>query len=245
MSLGAVPCSECALRRLSAFAPVEGDELAFIQSMKRAHFRFDAGATVITNGQERADLYTLYSGWAYRFKSLPDGRRQILNFFLPGDLVGLQASMFTHATYDVVALTDIQVCVFSSSRLWDLFRAMPTLAFDVTWLGARSESLVDDNLTSVGARSAAGRVAALLVTLFERADTLQLVAEGSLEFPLTQQHIADALGLSLVHTNKTIARFKRSGLIELRGGRLAMSDRNALRRIAQSFESEITPRPLV
>lgn len=245
MSAGAVPCSECRLRRLSAFSDVEPDELAFIQSMKRAHLRFPAGTAVISAGQDRADLYTLYAGWAYRFKSLPDGRRQILNFFLPGDLMGLQASMFAHATYDVVALSDVQVCVFPSGRLWELFKRMPALAFDVTWLGARSESVVDENLTSVGARSAAGRVAALLFTLFERARALQFVDDGRLEFPLTQQHIADALGLSLVHTNKTIARLKRSGLIELHGGHLAIPDRNALRQIAQSFEREITPRPLL
>ncbi len=120
--------------------------------------------------------------------------------------------MFDAAHHGIEALTDVQLCVLPRRDVWALFGAMPGLAFDVTWLGAREESIVDENLASVGRRTAAERVAALIVALYKRAKLLGLVEDDdSFDFPLTQQHIADALGLSLVHTNKTLAKLRRHG----------------------------------
>lgn len=237
-------CQACPLRTLSAFKNLPDDKIDFIQSMKSNHWQQDAGSWLIHAG-EAAELYTLFSGWAFRFKTLPDGRRQILNFLLPGDLVGLQASLFSDSLYDVVALTPVELCVFPRSKIWLLFEQMPELAFDMTWLGAREESQVDDNLTSVGARSATERVAALIVGLYRRADLLGMARDKTLLFPLSQQHIADALGLSLVHTNKTINKLRRMGVFDLSHGLLTLQKLDALERIAQAFESEIAPRPLI
>src|SRR6202035_3982487 len=124
--------------------------------------------------------------------------------------------------YDVVALTAVELCVFPRAKIWALLERMPEPAFHTTWLGAREESQVDDNLTSVRARSATERVAALIIGLYRRADLLGMVADKTLLFPLGQQHVADALGLSLVHTNKTINRLRRMGVFELSHGLLTM-----------------------
>jgi CRP/FNR family transcriptional regulator, anaerobic regulatory protein len=126
-----------------------------------------------------------------------------------------------------------------------LWACRPELAFDLTWLGAREESQVDDNLLMVGARSATEKVAALIIGLYRRADLLGMVTDRTLLFPLSQQHIADALGLSLVHTNKTINRLRRMGVFELSHGLLTLQNFGAIERIAQAFEIEIAPRPLI
>src|SRR6185436_3725286 len=81
-----VSCFECALRRSGAFKPISDMELAFINEMKRDHLVYPAGTEIIAAGADQAELYTLYAGWAIRCKTLPDGRRQILNIILPGDL---------------------------------------------------------------------------------------------------------------------------------------------------------------
>ena len=88
-----VSCFECALRACGAFKPVNDVELAFINEMKRDHLVCPAGAEIVPAGEEQFELYTLYAGWAFRCKTLPDGRRQILNFLLPGDLIGLQMGL--------------------------------------------------------------------------------------------------------------------------------------------------------
>jgi CRP-like cAMP-binding protein len=122
---------------------------------------------------------------------------------------------------------------------------VPELAFDVTWLGAREESHVDENLLSAGQRSAAERISALIVTLYKRADALGLVTDHTFAFPLSQQHIADALGLSLVHTNKTLARLRRLGMYTQANGSLTLTNPRVLERTAQYFDEELARRPLI
>jgi CRP-like cAMP-binding protein len=240
-----VSCFECALRACGLFKPVSQTELAFINDMKRDHLVVPAGRQIIRAGQESDDLYTLYSGWAFRFKTLPDGRRQILNFLLPGDLLGLQAAMCDAAQHGIEALTEVELCLLPRPKVWELFGRVPELAFDVTWLGAREESIVDENLLSAGRRSAAERIAALIVTLYKRADALALVAGHTFVFPLSQQHIADALGLSLVHTNKTLARLRQMGMYTQANGSLTLTNPHVLERIAQHFDQELARRPLI
>ena len=238
-------CYECALRACGLFKPVSSEELSSINQIKREHLLVRAGGEIIRAGDNAPELYTLYSGWAFRFKTLPDGRRQILNFLLPGDLLGLQAAMFGGALYGIEALTEVQLCVLPRRKVWALFGEMPALAFDVTWLGSREESIVDENLTSAGRRTASERVAALIVALYKRARALGLVAEQTFAFPLTQRHIADALGLSLVHTNKTLARLRRMGMFTQDNGMLTITNPHVLERVGQFFDEEIPLRPLI
>jgi CRP-like cAMP-binding protein len=240
-----VSCFECRLRACGFFKPITSDELVHINDIKREHLAVPAGAEIIRAADESAELYTLYSGWAFRFKVLPDGRRQILNFLLPGDLLGLQAAMFDAARHGIEALTDVEMCLLPRHKIWGLFGQMPELAFDVTWLGSHEESYVDENLMSVGRRSAAERIAALIVLLYKRANALGLVADGTFTFPLSQQHIADALGLSLVHTNKTLARLRRLGMFTQAHGLLTLTNPRVLQRIAQYFDEELAQRPLI
>jgi CRP-like cAMP-binding protein len=240
-----VSCFECALRRSHAFKPIDDIALAFINEMKRDHLVIEAGAEIIAAGQEQAELYTLYAGWAIRCKTLADGRRQILNIHLPGDLIGLQGALFEASSYSVEALTEVQLCLLPRRKIWSVFEKMPELAFDVTWLGAREESHVDEHLTSAGRRSAIERIAALVIMLYKRLDALGLVVNGAMPFPLTQQHIADILGLSLVHTNKSLAKLRRLGMFDRTNGVLLLTNPRALESLAQYFEEETPRRPLI
>ena len=240
-----VPCFECALRRTGAFKPINDLELAFINEMKRDHLVCPPGGEIIAAGQDQAELYTLYAGWAIRCKTLPDGRRQILNILLPGDLIGLQGAMFEAAAYSVEAITEVQLCLLPRRKMWSLFENMPELAFDVTWLGSREESIVDENLTSTGQRTAAERIAALIIQLYKRLNVLGMVVNGAMPFPLTQQHIADTLGLSLVHTNKSLAKLRKLGMFSQTNSTLLLSNTKALESLAQYFEEEVAKRPLI
>jgi CRP-like cAMP-binding protein len=241
----ATSCYQCALRACGLFKPVSPEELKTINDMLEEQIALKPGTTIVSAGEDCPELYTLYSGWAFRFKTLPDGRRQILNFLLPGDLLGLQAAMFDAAMHGIEALTDVELCVLPRRKVWDLFREMPGLAFDVTWLGSREESIVDENLTSVGRRNAAERVAALIVALYKRAKALGLVTGESFGFPLTQQHVADALGLSLVHTNKTLAKLRRMGMFTQSNGTMTLTNPRVLESVGQYYDEEMPQRPLI
>jgi len=240
-------CSECPLRTLPLFLSNGKDELQLVQSLKKREQRVGAGQTLIFEGQTDAPLYTLLSGWAFRFKTLSDGRRQILNFLLGGDFIGVQQKMGDAAAHGIITLTDSIFCVFQRDSLWELHRQSPVMGFNITWLTAQEESLVDDTLLSVGRRNAEERIATLLIQLYKRAAALQADGGASgVPFPLTQQHIADGLGLSLVHTNKTLRKLERRGLHRVEEGRLYMRDVKALARLADLFGDGKPPqRPLI
>jgi CRP/FNR family transcriptional regulator len=242
---GINPCDGCALRRLDAFLPASDEELKTIQSFRAGVRRVEAGGSIVEEHRPSTQLFTLYAGWAFRYKTLSDGRRQILSFLLPGDFIGLQDEFAEGQTHGVEAVTDATLCAFPRNRLWPLFHAQPKLGYDITWLAAREEKMVDDNLVTAGRRNAGERVAMLLMHLYRRAERVGMVRDGWVEFPFNQQHIADALGLSLVHTNKTLRRLQRLGLYKLDAGWLRILEPHALETLGDYFERPLRPTPLI
>lgn len=241
-------CAHCPLRPLPLFLAHSDEELALVQSLKQNERSLAADTALIHEGQTDAPLYTLLSGWAFRYKTLSDGRRQILSFLLAGDFIGVQQKMSEAAAHGVSTITAARFCVFKRDTLWELHRRSPAMGFNVTWLTAHEESLVDDNLLSVGRRSAEERIASLLIQLFKRAAALHTGAseQDGVPFPLTQQHIADSLGLSLVHTNKTLRKLELRGLHRIVDGRLYLRDPKALARLADLYgDGKPAQRPLV
>jgi CRP/FNR family transcriptional regulator, anaerobic regulatory protein len=239
------PCLQCPLRRCTALREFTAEELSFVQEMKSDELRVDLGVSFLREGSSSEYLYTVLSGWAFRYKMLPDGRRQILNFALPADMVGLQGSLMREMEHSVEALTPITLCVFPRTKLFELYSKLPSLAFDITWLAAREEQLIDENLLSVGRRTALERTAYLLLHLFERAKEVGLTKNGSIQFPFTQQHLADTLGMSLVHTNKTLKRLSVSNAIRWKERLFEITDRPALERIAGDNGRQHRARPFI
>jgi CRP-like cAMP-binding protein len=230
-----VPCEKCPLRQFECLREFTAKELEFVSNFKSGELNVEAGTSVLLQSTNSAHLYTVLSGWAFRYKMLPDGRRQILNYAMPSDLIGLQGSVNDEMQHSVEALTDVMLCVFPREKLWDLYTNYPTLAFDITWIAAREEQILDDGLTSVGRRTAMERLAYLLLTMFQRAEEVNLTKGNSIQFPFTQQHVADTLGLSLVHTNKTLQRLNATKAMRWKGRRFEILDRDALAKLA-SYE---------
>ena len=243
---GQTPCSACPLRKLAAFRNFTHEELIFVSTLKAGELRVEPGTAILVEGDSSASLYTVLSGWAFRYKTLEDGRRQILNFALPGDFLGLQAAVFKEMDHSVEALTPMVLCVFPRQKMWKIYEGYAGLAFDLTWIASREERLLDEQLLSVGRRSAMERIAYVLVHIYDRATSLKLPSSGQrLQLPFTQQHLADTLGLSLVHTNKTIRRLTDRGLMSWKNGEFTMIDEDGLRRIAGYNARELTGRPMI
>lgn len=247
-----VPCERCPLRPLPAFREFKRDELSFVSSFKTGELVAETGSMILSEGAHSAHLFTLLSGWAFRYKTLEDGRRQILNYLLPGDLVGLQGSIIGEMQHSIEALSPIVLCVFQRDRLNDLFRHHPGLAFDVTWLASREERMLDEHLLSLGRRTALERAAYLLAFLSQRAYSVgAILAPGApmplrtLHLPIAQQHVADTLGLSIVHTNKTLKKLAERNLIRWGDRSCEVLDLEGLMQLARWTQVGEGVRPLI
>jgi CRP/FNR family transcriptional regulator, anaerobic regulatory protein len=239
------PCEQCPLRARPCLREFNGEELSFVKEFKVDELRVEPGASFLREGARSEHLYTVLSGWAFRYKVLDDGRRQILNYALPADMVGLQGALMREMEHSVEALTPLVLCVFPRAKLWDLYSRFPSLAFDITWLAAREEQLIDEYLVSLGRRTALERAAYLLLHLFARAEESGLVKNGAIQFPFTQQHLADTLGMSLVHTNKTLKRLYQSKAVRWKDRVFEIVDRTALVAIAGNDVLQHQPRPFI
>lgn len=239
------PCQACPLRKLAAFRPFTPEELSFMVSFKSGELRVQPGATILLDGTNSAHLFTVLSGWAFRFKTLEDGRRQILNFVLPGDFIGMQGSIFDNMQHSVEALTDTVLCVFPRDKVWSLFEKHPGLGYDTTWLAAREETILDEHLLNVGQRHAVERMAYLFLHLYRRAQQSGAVTRKRVEFPFTQQHLADALGFSIVHTNKTLKKLRATGTIKWEGTKFEILDEAKLMDLAGYSALPSGVRPLL
>jgi CRP/FNR family transcriptional regulator, anaerobic regulatory protein len=240
-----IPCEQCPLHAKPIFRNFSEAELAFVSDFKSGEMNAEPGTTLYLEGTNSAHLYTLLSGWAFRYKTLPDGRRQILNFALPGDFLGLQASVINEMQHSVEALTTALLCVFPREKLWNLYTQYPSLAFDLTWLAAREEQMIDEHLLSVGRRSALERVAFVLLHIYRRAEDIGLASGNKIQFPFTQQHLADALGMSLVHTNKTIKRLIERKVARWKDKAFEILDPDEMARIAIFEVDDKKPRPFI
>lgn len=230
---------------MPSFREFEPQELRFVSSFKTGELVAETGATLLSEGSHSAHLYTLLSGWAFRYKTLPDGRRQILNYMLPGDLVGLQGSVIGEMQHSVEALSPLVLCVFQRDRLHELFSTHPGLGFDITWLAAQEERMLDDHLLSLGRRSAVERAAYLIAFLYQRAVAVGLSASRGVYLPITQMHVADTLGLSIVHTNKTLRKLADRQLIRWLDRSCEVLDVNGLMDLAAWDGPPERKRPLI
>lgn len=159
--------------------------------------------------------------------------------------MGLQGSVIGEMDHSVEALTPIVLCVFQRDRLEELFRAHPGLSFDVTWLAAREERMLDEHLLSVGRRSALERAAYLIAFLNHRARMIGSSGGIKRQIPFTQQHVADTLGLSIVHTNKTLRKLADRKFIRWLDRGCEVIDAEGLLQMAGWEKPKEQPRPLI
>lgn len=197
----------------------ENDKKQFLQThwVVRAT---EKGATLIDEGQDKSVVSVFLSGWAFRYQTLADGKRQILDFLLPGALIGFGSGETN--SYGVATVTNCTVASLPPACFYRLLSDCPALAIRVAECLAMSEMRAHDHMTTLGRRNARERVASLIVELTSRIQLKKLSAEaGALELPITQVMIGDALGLSNEHVCRTLARLAEDGVLEL--------DRHALR----------------
>lgn len=239
------PCQECPLRKRRAFRRCTERELSYVSRFKQGELVVEAGSTILLEGSHSPHLFTILEGWAFRHKSLADGRRQVLNFALPGDLVGLQIAMMDEIQHSVSALSRATLCVFQRDRVWSIFQDFPGLAFAMTWIAAREEQLLDLHLLSVGRRSAIERAAHLVLHLYDRAAAVGYAGNDALPVPFRHAEFADAIGVTPVHLSRTLKKLAGRDLLKWNDDTIVILDRPRLESLASYERARNGARPLI
>jgi len=240
-----VDCAACPLRKFDLFVKFSPEELTFMQEFKNGELAIQAGSTVLMEGSNSPLIYTVLSGMGTRYTTLENGKRQVLSFLFPGDFMGLQAGLMGEMKHSVDATTEMVLCVFRRTDLWNLFRNHAERAFDLTWLAAVEEHFLGETIASLGQRDAIQRIAWAMVRIHARLTAVGLATDLSVPLPFRQQDLADALGLSLVHTNKTLKVLRDRRLMTWSEGRLTVNSLPALAQLAMIDLEQPVRRPLI
>ena len=187
---------------------------------------------MISQGDRTGGVKLLLEGFACRYKTLEDGRRQIVAYFVPGDLCDLRVFILKRMDHSIGAIAPSRVATLSPDNVMKLMHNYPTLTRALWWSTLVEEAIAREWIVNVGQRNARERMAHLFCELLYRFRAVGLNQGLSCTLPLTQVELAETLGLSSVHVNRTLQELRRRKLITLNGGTLTIQNLKALEKLS-------------
>lgn len=220
------------LQRLTHFVSLSAEESRALEAAAGPARLYRPREDLTREGETSAHIGMLVSGFAYRYRMLPDGRRQIVSYLIPGDLCDVRNLLLPSATHTVSTLTPANVALFVRDTLLGLIDRYPRIGQSLYCMALVEELIAREWLVNIGQRTAIERLAHLLCEIFARMHAVGLTDRGRCELPLTQVELADSLALSTVHVNRTLQELRRQRLVSLAGGMLEIHDLSALQAVA-------------
>ena len=220
------------IRKLESLTRLSDGQRRTLESLTdRVHY-IGSRERIIDEGEEPHFVNIVLSGWACRYKLLPDGRRQIIALLLPGDMCDPYVFLLRTMDHALGALSPVTLAKVPAQAIRDLTADGPELAEALWWQMLEAAEIQREWIVSLGRRTAIERLAHLFCEISTRLGALGLVNGADCDMPLTQIDLADAMGISTVHVNRSLQELRASGLIELRGRRLTILDRQELVNLA-------------
>ena len=219
-------------RKLNQFLPLDPGELTALGELEAQHRAVAAGAELIHEREAGQRAFILQQGWACCYKLLPDGGRQIIDVRIPGDFIGLRSVLLRTADHSAVAITSSIVAEVPMQRMLTTFHQLPRLGAAILWAASRDEAMVVEHLVGIGRRDALTRTAHFLVELGLRLQLVGMGSEAAYRCPLNQYQLADVLGLTAIHLNRTLRQLRERRLMTLRDGEVTFHDPERLRALA-------------
>lgn len=231
------PTAKAAVRpsltqKLARFVKLSSADFEALEGLQSTTRLVRHNREIIIQGRRYDALQVMVEGISVRYRILRDGRRQVLDIALPGDLIGFPACFFESAPYSISALTDTELACIPFRALAGLPDKHPRLAAAVVWSFAADAAIYLEHLTDVGRRTALERVAHFLLELLVRFQSIGRGDACSFPMPLTQELLADALGLSVPHVNRTLRQLREDDLVRIEAHRVIVNDVEALSALA-------------
>jgi len=194
------------------------------------------GEVLINTGEKSGTVYLLESGWVARTREIEDGRRQIIVVFLPGDLMGIKTMLMERQPDTIECLTDVQVRTIDHKRLLELVAQDHAASVRIMFQLGEDERRLHNWIAALGKGNAEERIATLLLDLRGRLTQAGLANGERFRMPMTQQEIADHLGLTLVHVNRVLRRLREAGIVTVQQGVVSVGEIERLSRIAAPLQ---------
>lgn len=211
------------IRKLGRIVPLTQVERTAIEELCEDSHRHVRGTDLIHEGDKPGSVFLMLKGWAYRYKQLVDGSRQIMAYLVPGDLADIHTFLFENMDHSIGLLSDAQVVKIPAADILDLMDRFPRIERALMWGTLVDEATLREWLLNVGQRSALQRLAHLFCELYVRLEVVGSVdKDGSFILPLTQTELADTTGITAVHVNRTLQRLRKDNLVSTRAGRLTI-----------------------
>lgn len=198
---------------------LSGDDAARLHRLETSDRTYEPNEDIVRSGTADGGVHLVRDGWCCRYRILADGRRHILGFHLPGDLVGLDSVYMASSSNAVTTLTQTSVSTASSAALLGLCREAPAVGEAMLSEMARESTLANERMVSLGRRTAYERLAHMLLELCLRLKREHGTAAREFQIPLTQGLLADASGLTPIHVNRTLRRLQDEGLVAVENDR--------------------------
>lgn len=199
---------------------------------------------LIADGYEYRKLCFVKDGYAVRYKLLRNGKRQILNVILPGDIVGLPGSFYERAVYSVTAITDLRMNVCSLKSYVQLCYRHPQYGLALTWFAVQEAATYAEHVIDVGRRTPVERLSHFLLELHARLQAVGRADKTRFTLPFSQEVIADVLGLSVPHLNRMMQQLRSEKLISDSERVVEFLDADAMQTLAHYQPQALAPIPL-
>jgi CRP/FNR family transcriptional regulator, anaerobic regulatory protein len=210
---------------------------ATIRQAMRPPTRYREGDVLVSTGEDSGTVYLLEQGWVARTRLIDDGRRQIIVVFLPSDLMGIRSMLLERQPETIECLTDAYVRTIDHKRLLELVAQNHAASLRVMFQLGEDERRLHNWVAALGKGSADERIATLLLDLRGRLHQAGLAnGEAGFRMPMTQQEIADHLGLTLVHVNRVLRRLREAGIVTVQRGVVTVDEMARLSQLAAPLQ---------
>ncbi len=203
----------CIVRHFGYYATLVESDKALLRELESQAVPVKAGTVLWEDRDEANEFCTLKRGWAYAFRHLENGTRQVIEVYLPGDIIGLREFAFSQRLAGVRMAEDGVACFFPHQNILSLFESSFTLTSILFAITSRQQVLITERLVNLARRSARQKLAHFLLEICQRVNQTKATGEQCFHLPLSQELLADLLGLSPVHVSRTFSALGEEGLI--------------------------------
>lgn len=225
-------CEDPFVARLERYIELTPADLHALRAVIASEMAVQKRRDLVVDGYEYRKFCFIKEGFATRYKVLRNGKRQIINVLLPGDIVGIPSSFLARATYSVIAVSDMKLQVCSLHDFVQLCYRRPKFGLALSWLAVQEATMNAEHIIDMGRRTSIERLARFLLEIHSRLAAVGRATHKGFDLPFSQEVVSDVLGLSVPHLNRTFAKLRTDGLIVMNERHIEFADLKAMQLLA-------------